>query len=101
MSTIYKIKDQIKASFATADAENRRDLAVAETLFYGWHWLVGCCVVLIVCAFENLPSLIDNPSGAILYAMLGGLPVSVLSRSILMLIIPAPYARLATRLNVG
>lgn len=72
-------------------------LKLAEWLPYRVHWMFGVVFCFIGLLIENMESTLQTPAlPVLLYCMLGGLPLSLLSR-VLLFACPWAYAGL-TRL---
>ena len=92
-----KYLDHLQTAWANSEIAYWREMKVAHTLPYCWHWLLGFLLVLPGLALENLPSLIAQPAAAVCFAALGAFPISWLSRFIMMPLCPKPYAWWAAR----
>jgi hypothetical protein len=73
-------------------------LQIAELLPYRAHWMLGVGFCFIGLLVENMEATLQTPAlPVLLYCMLGGLPLSLLSR-VLLFLCPWSYAWLTRQL---
>lgn len=77
-----------------------KNLAIAEQLPFRYHWVIGAVLSLAGMAIEN-PSAILQDWQAIAVGMLFfGVLTGIISKIILVKVLPTPYAMLAVKLGL-
>ena len=76
-------------------------LADAEQLQFRHHWAVGMVLFFIGAAIENPASLIEDMAQTVVGLVVFGLGFGVISKFILMPLLPGLYAKMAKRLGLA
>lgn len=76
-------------------------LTVAKRLGFWAHWLIGGVLAIVGMLIENPSALLNEPHLIAAGFVFFGLLLGIISRAILLNLIPAPYAWLATRLGLA
>jgi hypothetical protein len=92
-------------TFAEITVDHENTLAAAAPLRFWAHWLIGGVLFFIAMLIENpshlLATVINDPFVIAIGFVSFGLITGIISKVLLMPLIPAPYAWLAKRLGLA
>lgn len=88
-------------TFAEITVDYDKTLAAAKPLGFWAHWLAGIVFVVIGALIENPQAVVEDPGNLLIGAIAFGLIAGIISKIIVMPLIPAPYAWLAKRLGLS
>lgn len=77
------------------------NLAIAEQMPFRWHWAVGIVLFLLGCTIENPGAILQDVAALAVGMFFFGLIGGVISKIILVRLLPSLYAMLAMRLGLG
>lgn len=87
-------------TFAEITVDHDKTLAAAKPLGFWVHWLLGMVFVVVAVLIENPQAVFENPSNLMFGVVPFGLIAGIISKVLVMPLIPAPYAWLAKRLGL-
>lgn len=92
-------------TFREITVDYDKTLAAAKPLRFWAHWIIGGVVFFIAALIENpsgvSASVAESPSLLVIGLVSFGLIAGIISKIIVMPLIPAPYAWLANRLGLS
>lgn len=88
-------------TFAEITVDYDKTLAAAKPLRFWAHWLIGGVLTVIGMLIENPSAIVVEPTLLVTGFVVFGLITGIISKVLVMPLIPAPYAWFAKRLGLA